>query len=87
MKNKEKKSKVTATLSYRIYKITDEGHFVEPETSSWGNNIDFLFDHWNGYPEIKDAQKAIREYGNSDKTGYGFLSDYVILPIVRLSKG
>lgn len=86
MKNKEKKAPETTTKTiYRIYKITDEGHFAEPRTGNYDGTT-YTFDHYNGYPEIKDAQEAIRKYGKDTDGGYAFHIEYVILPIVKLSR-
>lgn len=77
------KKEIIAEISYRIFEITDEGHFREPSYRSYGDES-YLFEHYNGYPSIDAAKEAIL---SEEKThDYHYRKEYVILPIVKTSE-
>lgn len=69
---------ILAKTCYRIFKMTDEGHFIEPkEDRHYGS---YIFDHYSGYPSIDDAKDAIIEYRKTLKFADG--TEYVVLPFI-----
>jgi len=64
-------------VRYRIFKITDEGHFIEPQGGYSGY---YIFNH-DGYASIDFAADAIKNYRRSLK--YRTTTEYVILSIIK----
>jgi hypothetical protein len=74
------KKEIVAEISYRIFEITDEGHFREPSYKSYGNES-YTFDHYKGYTSIDAAKEAILDVER--KEDYHYHNEYVILPFVK----
>jgi hypothetical protein len=77
------KKEIVAEISYRIFEITDEGHFREPSYKSYGDES-YTFEHYKGYSSIDAAKEAILDAER--KKDYHYHKEYVILPIVRTSE-
>jgi len=69
-----------AKISYRIFELTDEGHFREPKK----DYDDYIFSHYSGYGTIEEAKQAIEDHDK--KYAYGYGKEYIVLPIVKTSR-
>lgn len=86
MKNKtDTKPKIItiAKTMYRIFELTNEGHFREPTKDSYGDES-YIFNHYNGYETIEEAQNALEDE-DRDKT-YSYGKEYVVLPVIKTTR-
>jgi len=76
-----KNPEMVAEIFYKIFELTDEGHFREPKREYSDGCV---FDHYNGYASIEEAKKAICKEANAKK--YGYKTEYIVLPIITTSE-
>ena len=74
-----KKPVISYKIVYKIFELTSEGHFREPQISTWGGE-EYIFDHYNGYLSLEEAGKAIVRYKREER--YSCRSNYVVLPLI-----
>lgn len=78
----KKNPKITTQISYHIFEITEEGHFIRPTRDNYGYKEN-VFDQWNGYESIEKASEAILERAKE----HGLpRHSFVVLPIISLTE-